>query len=150
MRKPAVYLIFIVAVVGLGILSGFTNRPGEWYQSLEKPFFNPPPFVFAPVWTVLYAMIAIAGARIYLRDRRATAMQLWCGQMLLNLCWSPAFFGMQSPGLGLLVIVPLLALILAFIVAARRIDRPAALLFAPYAAWVGFATLLNTSILILN
>ncbi|MNL76332.1 TspO/MBR family protein [compost metagenome] len=77
-------------------------------------------------------------------------MQIWFVQLVLNLAWSPAFFGMQNPLLGLIVVVLMLAAILAFIWAALRVDRAATLLFLPYAGWVAFATLLNASILILN
>jgi benzodiazapine receptor len=150
MRTIITYIAFVALVVGLGTLSGFTNMPGEWYASLDKPFFNPPSWVFGPTWTVLYVLIGLAGARVWLRQPASSAMQIWFGQLVLNLAWSPAFFGLQSPLLGLIVILCLFAAILTFIFTARRLDRAAALLFLPYAAWVAFATLLNLSILILN
>ncbi len=150
MRKILTHIVFIALVVGLGIVSGLSNMPGDWYQSLQKPFFNPPGWVFAPVWTVLYILIGIAGARVWEKAPASAAMQLWFGQMIFNFLWSPAFFGLQSPAMGLLVIVPLLGLILAFIWQAHPLDRPASLLFLPYAAWVGFATLLNASLVLLN
>lgn len=150
MRTVLSYAIFVALVVGLGTLSGVSNAPGNWYQSLEKPFFNPPSWLFAPVWTILYVMIGVAGARIWQRAPASAAMQIWFGQLVLNLLWSPAFFGLQSPMLGLAVILCLLAGILAFILTARRIDAAASYLFLPYAAWVSFATLLNISILLLN
>ena len=95
-------------------------------------------------------MIAIAGARTWLRSRMGGRMQLWGSQMLLNFLWSPMFFGMQSPAAGLIIIVPMLICIIAFIILTSRRDRLSMLLFIPYAAWVGFATLLNASILYLN
>lgn len=150
MRSFLVHLAFILFTLGFGLLSGLANLPDEWYQSLDKPPFNPPAYVFGPVWTTLYVLIAIAGARIWLKAPASAAMQLWFGQMIFNLLWSPSFFGLQSPALGLAVILPLLALIAAFIAKAREIDRPASLLFVPYAAWVGFASLLNLSLFILN
>lgn len=150
MRTILTYILFIALVMGLGTLSGFANMPGDWYASLQKPFFNPPPWVFGPAWTFLYILIGIAGARVWLRSPASSAMQIWFAQLVLNLAWSPVFFGMQSPLLGLIVVVSMLAAILAFIWSARRVDRAAALLFLPYAAWVSFATLLNFSILILN
>ncbi|PPJ48102.1 tryptophan-rich sensory protein [Rhizobium sp. KAs_5_22] len=150
MRKFLTYLVFIAVVVGLGILSGVSNMPGEWYQSLEKPFFNPPPWIFAPVWTALYVMIAIAGARIWLVAPASAAMQIWFAQIALNMLWSPTFFGLQATGLALLLIVALLVAILGFIWKAGPLDRLAGLLFLPYAAWVGFATLLNASIFLMN
>lgn len=150
MRKVFTYLIFLFVVVGLGILSGVSNMPGEWYQQLAKPFFNPPAWVFAPVWTILYVLIAIAGARIWLVAPASFAMQAWFAQMVLNLAWSPAFFGLQAPGLALLVIIALLVAVAGFVWKAGTIDRPARLLFLPYLAWVGFAALLNAAIFLLN
>lgn len=145
-----VYLVFIAVVVTCGALIGINNVPGDWYQSLNRPPFNPPNWIFGPVWTPLYVMIAIAGARTWLRSRMGGRMQLWGSQMLLNFLWSPMFFGMQSPAAGLIIIVPMLICIIAFIILTSRRDRLSMLLFIPYAAWVGFATLLNASILCLN
>lgn len=143
-------VLFILLVVGGGSLIGATNTPGEWYAALAKPPFNPPNWIFAPVWTTLYVMIAVAGWRIWRQARTGGAMTAWWLQMGLNFLWSPVFFTLQSVGLALAVIVALLAAIVAFIVLAWDRDRPAALLFLPYAAWVGFATLLNASIFWLN
>lgn len=143
-------LLFLILVVGGGSLIGVANVPGEWYRSLQKPFFNPPGELFAPVWTTLYVMIAIAGWRIWTRRDTRGAMTLWWVQLGLNFLWSPIFFTLQSPGLALVVIVVLLATILAFIRIAWLRDRMAALLFVPYAAWVTFATALNFAIFQLN
>src|SRR5690606_36058392 len=117
---------------------------------LSKPAFNPPAWVFAPVWTVLYAMIGVAGWRVWRRDRRGGPMMLWWAQLALNFLWSPVFFAAHRIGLALAVIVMLLAVILGFIATAWRQDRIAAWLFVPYAAWVAFATALNAAILALN
>ncbi|MET3587327.1 tryptophan-rich sensory protein [Pseudorhizobium tarimense] len=124
--------------------------PGEWYQTLEKPSFQPPPWLFGPVWTTLYVLIAIAGARTWLAAPASGRMQVWFGQMALNFLWSPAFFGAESPVLGLVVIAPLLVAIILFIRMSWSPDRVSAWLFLPYLAWVGFATLLNLSIVLLN
>mgnify|MGYP002775427746 FL=1 len=124
MRIILTYGLFIFVVVGAGLLSGLTNMPGEWYQTLEKPFFNPPPWIFGPVWTLLYVLIAIAGARIWLKAPRSAAMQLWFAQIALNMLWSPSFFGLENPGLALVVIVMLLATIVVFMRKAEPIDRP--------------------------
>jgi tryptophan-rich sensory protein len=150
MNRTLVHIAFIVGVVAIGSLIGVLNIPGEWYQSLTKPPFNPPNWIFGPVWTALYVLIGIAGARTWIAGPRSGRMTIWFVQMVLNFLWSPAFFGFQTPALGLVVIVPLLLAILAFIRASWTGDRPSALLFVPYALWVGFATLLNASILILN
>lgn len=150
MKRIAVPTLFVILVIAAGALSGIANRPGPWLDGLVKPFFQPPAFLFAPVWTVLYVMVAVAGARIWLADRRSVGMRLWAAQMALNLMWSPAFFGLRSPGLGLAVIVPLFAVIAAFIVVSWRRDRVAAMLFAPYGLWTGYAVALNAAIVVLN
>lgn len=150
MSKALPYIIFIAVTVGLGIFSGVANAPGDWYQSLDKPFFNPPPWVFAPVWTILYVLIGVAGARTWMRAPASAAMQLWFIQLILNFLWSPAFFGLESPLLGLLVVLAMLVTISGFIMTVRPIDRLARMLFIPYVAWVAFASLLNLSILMLN
>lgn len=150
MKTVLTYILFIAIVVGLGALSGVSNMPGEWYQTLEKPFFQPPPWIFAPVWTTLYVLIAIAGARTWLAAPASARMRVWFAQMILNLLWSPAFFGAESPILGLVVIIPMLVAILAFAWFSWNQDRISGWLFVPYIAWVGFATLLNLSIVVLN
>lgn len=141
--------LFLLLVVGGGSLIGITVQPGDWYAGLQKPPFNPPSWIFAPVWTILYVMIAVAGWRSW--ERGGSQMRLWWVQLALNFAWTPVFFGAHLTGAALIVIAALLATILAFIVAARRRhDGVSALLFAPYAAWVAFATLLNASIWWLN
>lgn len=150
MRIFLTYALFVVFVVVAGLISGLTSPPGDWYQTLDKPFFNPPSWLFGPVWTILYVMIGIAGARIWQMAPRSAAMQVWFAQFALNIMWSPAFFGMQSPALGLVVILPLLASILVFIVKARPIDRLSSWFFVPYAAWVSFATVLNATLFSIN
>src|SRR5262249_7980269 len=150
MREKAALIVFIVAVVGIGLVIGLTNIPGDWYASLNKPSFNPPNWIFGPVWTVLYVLIAIAGWQCWTQSRHGTAMKVWFVQMILNFLWSPVFFGAHLPTAALVVIALLLVAIVAFIALAWRRIHIAALLFLPYAAWVAFATLLNASIVALN
>jgi len=150
MRNAWINFAFMAITAGLGILIGLANLPGDWYAGLSKPSFNPPNWVFAPAWSVLYVLIGIAGGRIWLRAKNSKAMLLWFLQMILNFSWSPAFFGLKSTGLGLIIILAMLALIIAFIWKARRLDKIATLCFVPYAAWVSFATLLNLSLYLLN
>jgi benzodiazapine receptor len=150
MIKFLVFSLFILACVAIGALSGLSNVPGEWYQSLEKPFFNPPSWIFAPVWTVLYAMIGAALASTWYDENNGRRLVVFAIQGFLNILWSPAFFGLQNPALGLAIIVPMLFCILLFIKISWQPNRQAALLFVPYALWVSFATLLNLSIVILN
>ena len=148
MRRALIYVTFLLAVVGIGLFIGTVTRPDGWYAALAKPSFNPPSWVFAPVWTLLYVLIAIAGARTF--ERGTGGFPLWLGQMALNFTWSPVFFGLHRPGLALAIILALLMAILAFIATRWRADRTAALLFVPYAAWVAFAGVLNASIALLN
>lgn len=150
MRTILTYAIFIFVVVSAGLLSGLLNMPGDWYQTLERPFFNPPAWLFGPVWTTLYVLIGIAGARIWMRAPKSAAMQLWFAQFVANMLWSPAFFGLKNPELGLVVIAAMLITIIGFMVKARAIDRISTLLFVPYLAWVAFASVLNLSIAWLN
>lgn len=150
MNRHLALLGFIALVLGGGTLIGYLAMPGEWYAGLQKPFFNPPNWIFGPVWSVLYVLVAVAGWRIWDLAPDGPAKRLWVVQLVLNFVWSPIFFGLKLPGLALVVIVGLLVAIVAFISLARQIDRPSAWLFSPYAAWVGFATLLNFSIWWLN
>lgn len=143
-------VLFIIAVVGGGSLIGVGTAPGAWYASLEKPWFNPPNWIFGPVWTLLYLMIAIAGWRIWMRRRTGGAMTAWWVQLGLNFLWSPVFFGLQSPGWAIPIILAMLVSIVTFIWLSWNQDRLAAWLFVPYLAWVSFATLLNVSIWWLN
>ena len=141
---------FVAGVVLIGLMLGYANTPGHWYAGLNKPAFNPPSYVFAPVWLTLYVCIGLAGARTCSRNPHSPAMVVWTIQMALNFLWSPAFFGLHRLGLALGIIVSLLMAIAVFIALQWRADRLAALLFVPYAVWVAFATLLNWSIYRLN
>jgi tryptophan-rich sensory protein len=143
-------MLFVGGVVLAGLLLGYANTPGCWYAALNKPAFNPPNYLFAPVWLALYICIGVAGARTWSRDPRSPAMAAWVAQMALNFLWSPVFFGIHRIGLALGIIVAMLTAIAAFIAMQWRADRLAALLFVPYAAWVAFATVLNWSIYRLN
>lgn len=147
---PSTYLVFIVLVVGGGLVVGSTNIPDGWYQGLAKPPFNPPNWIFGPVWTILYVMIAGAGARTWIRGRRGAVMAAWWTQLVFNFLWSPVFFTLHSIGGALVVVLAMAVAVAAFIALTWRGDRPAALLFVPYFVWVSFATLLNASILWLN
>jgi benzodiazapine receptor len=146
-RRALVTLIFLVVVLGCGIAIGTVTRPNGWYAALVKPPFNPPNWVFAPVWSLLYVMIAVAGARTY---ERTSGFALWLAQMALNFAWTPAFFLLHRPAVALVIVAALLVVILVFIWARWTADRISALLFVPYAAWVAFAALLNAAIVALN
>ena len=143
--------VFILLVVGIGWAIGTVSLPGAWYAGLQKPPFNPPNWVFAPTWTILYVMIAIAGWRTYLQaDATSLPMQLWLVQMILNFVWSPVFFTLHHIAFALAIILTLFAVIVGFIWVQWSENRLVAALFIPYAAWVAFASLLNYSIYRLN
>jgi tryptophan-rich sensory protein len=150
MNRTFSLILFLLLVVGGGLAIGFLTAPGEWYAALAKPAFNPPNWLFAPVWTILYVLIAVAGWRVWRRDAGGWAMRLWWAALVLNFLWSPTFFTAHAIGAALAVILLLLVTILAFIATAWRQDRAAAWLFIPYAAWVAFASALNAAILTLN
>ena len=150
MKNLRLLVLFLVITLGGGLLIGFASRPGAWYASLEKPVFTPPDWVFGPAWTVLYILIAIAGARTWLAECSGRAMRLWFAQLVFNFAWSPAFFGWQDPAAALVIIIALLISVAAFILVSWRRDRLSATLFLPYLGWVAFATALNAAIVLMN
>jgi tryptophan-rich sensory protein len=150
MRSYLVLAGFLLVTVGGGLAVGFVTRPGAWYAALAKPSFNPPNWIFGPVWTVLYIFIAVAGWRVFARAPGGAAMAVWAVALALNFLWSPVFFGAQRPAAALVVVALLLVAIAVFIALAWRVDTTAAVLFLPYAAWVAFATLLNAAVVRLN
>jgi benzodiazapine receptor len=149
-RSVVALVLFILIVVGVGAVIGFNSAPDAWYAALAKPPFNPPNWVFAPVWFTLYVLIGIAGARTFLRDSSSPAMFLWALQMVLNWAWSPTWFNLHMLWPAFALIISILALIVAFIVTSWKEDRLSSWLFVPYAAWVAFASTLNLSIAVLN
>jgi tryptophan-rich sensory protein len=155
----AAALRFIVAVTVpllVGVLSGIATARGvqEWYPTLVKPVFNPPAWVFAPVWTILYLMMGVAVYLVWQRGLNAagvrTALILFALQLVLNGLWSVLFFGMHSPGLALVEIVVLWVAIGATVLHFWRLTPIAGGLLLPYLAWVSFAVVLNGSIWFLN
>ncbi|MGZ9811711.1 TspO/MBR family protein [Pseudoroseicyclus sp. H15] len=142
--------LFIIVVVGVGSLIGVFTAPDDWYAALDKPFFNPPNWLFGPVWTVLYICVGVAGWRTWQRAPRSGRMGLWGAQLVVNWFWSPVFFSLHLLWPALAVIALMWVLIVAFIWQSWRTDRVAAWLFVPYLAWVSFASLLNLSLAILN
>lgn len=150
MKETMRLAAFLIIVVGTGFTIGYLNVPGGWYAGLNKPWFNPSNWIFAPVWAVIYVFIAIAGWRTWELDRQGTAMRLWLLQMALNFLWPPTFFSAHWPGAALAIILSLFAAIFAFIAQQWTSDRISSVLFLPYVAWIGFASLLNMAIVILN
>lgn len=146
------FIALCLAVSGVGGAVTATSV-GTWYQTLERPPFNPPDWVFAPVWTALYILMAVAAWRVWRAARFQTgrpALAVFAAQLGLNLAWSFLFFGLRRIDLALAEIVFLLLAIIATSVLFWRIDRWAGALFVPYALWVGYATVLNASLWLLN
>lgn len=149
-------LIAVVPVVAVSVAGSLVTTPNipTWYAGLAKPGFTPPNWLFGPVWTTLYALMAYAVWRILSlpKDRpgRGGAVAAFFVQLALNCLWSFAFFGAHSPIAGLVVIVALIVAILATIRAFWPLDRLAAWLLVPYLAWVSYATALTGAIWHLN
>lgn len=123
---------------------------GRWYRQLEKPALTPPDRVFSVVWRVLYPLIAISGYRVWKRGdgrSRRRALGLWGTQLALNAAWTPLFFARRRFRAAMVNVVALLAATAAYTRQARRMDKRAPLLMAPYLAWIAFATYLNAEIL---
>jgi len=154
-RTYTALALFIALNVAISALGGWVTASsvGTWYPTLEKPPFNPPNWIFGPVWSALYLMIAFAGWRAWRRSagpQRRLALTAYAVQLALNLSWSFVFFGARLIGPALAVIASLLAAILANAFLFWRIDRASGMLLMPYAAWVSFATLLNAALWRLN
>jgi len=140
-------LTFAAAATGVFVSSG------GWYASLAKPAWNPPSWLFGPVWTLLYAMMAVAAWLVWReggwKAQRRT-LSLYLMQWALNALWTPLFFGLQRPGLAFAEIITLDAAVLGTFMAFWRVRRAAGLLLVPYTFWVAFATVLNITIWRLN
>ncbi len=145
--------IFLLVALGAGV--GILFGADAWYDGLLKPTFNPPTSVFGPVWTVLYALMAVALWLVW-RGRqddsamRRTALRLFWVQFALNLLWSPLFFGLHSPGLAFADICLLWMAVLATALAFGRVRPLAGYLLVPYVLWVSFALVLNGTIWLMN
>ena len=156
MRSDIFHAAFaVVSVAAASALGQIATVPNlaPWYAGLLKPNFNPPNWLFGPVWTTLYVLMAFALWRVLRHGRtpaRRNSVILFYIQLALNAAWPWMFFAAQSPALGLVNILPQLVVILVTIAAFLRVDRIAGFCLAPLAAWVGFATLLNFELWRLN
>jgi tryptophan-rich sensory protein len=157
-RRPSRLVAGVAAaapVLAAAALGSFATTPNiPWYDTLAKPPLNPPNWVFGPAWTALYILMGYSFFRV-LRLEPATpgrraAIIVFFVQLVLNTAWSFAFFAARNPLLGLVVILPMEALLVATIVLFGQLDRVAGYSLAPTAFWVAFATYLNVGIFILN
>ncbi len=157
MKKKVLYISISIAICLLvGFLSGFATQSSvdTWYAGLNKPTFNPPNWIFGPVWTILYILMGIAAGIVWSKGLHhiwvKTALYYFSFQLIFNALWSVVFFGFNKPFWALLVILILLGLILLNMKWFRLASKTAAYLLIPYFLWVCFATLLNYKIWELN
>lgn len=148
-------IISIVLCVLLGSVGGLVtvNEIPTWYATLNKPSFNPPNWLFGPVWTTLYVLMGIGVYLIWkqpVSKERNKALQVFILQFILNFCWSFIFFGLHATGWALIEMMALWILILLTILHFAKHSKLAAWLLVPYIAWVSFALLLNAAIWKLN
>lgn len=160
--KVSRLLISIVIALSAGLIGSVatSSEITSWYVTINKPSFNPPNWIFGPVWTLLYILIGIALFRVWQKSiksdqkiaspNKRKAIMVWGLQLFLNTLWSFLFFGLNSPAVGLIGIILLWISIVWTIKLFLSIDKLAALLLFPYLAWVSFATVLNLAIWQLN
>lgn len=157
MKKKLTYVfISVVICLVIGYLSSIVTQSSvnDWYTTLNKPSFNPPNWLFAPVWTVLYILMGISAGWVWAKGFHhkwvKTGLYHFGFQLLLNSLWSIVFFGLKNPFLAFLVIIALVIMLILTIKWFKVVSKFAAILLIPYLAWVCFATLLNYNIWVLN
>ena len=147
----AAALAGFIAAVALAALFGGVFQPGDWYEALRKPPLTPPNWVFGPAWSFLYLCNAFAAWLVWRARRGSTLpLALWAVQLVLNALWSLLFFGLRHPGISLLEIAVLLALVVATTFAFFHVRWLAGALLVPYAMWLAFAAYLNAGVWYLN
>lgn len=147
-------IVCVLLCTGLGFLSGLvtSGQINDWYSSIQKPSWNPPNWIFGPVWTTLYILMGIAAALIWHsgHQKKNMALRYFVFQFFLNLLWSFIFFGLHQPGAAFAEIILLLVMIALTVTSFFSIHKTAGLLLLPYILWVSFATVLNGTIWWLN
>jgi tryptophan-rich sensory protein len=151
MKRWGSLVVFLV-LVALVSFWGSRFLPGEWYAGLSKPSWNPPAWVFGPVWTTLYVLMAVAAWQVWNTDHpgRKLAASLWGVQLVFNGAWSWLFFGLHRPGVAMFELAALVGLVVLTIWKFRAIRPVAAWLMVPYLAWIFFALALNVALWRLN
>jgi translocator protein len=154
--RPVIGLVVALAAcygaAALGAMST-SSSVSTWYQALHKPAFNPPSWVFGPVWTVLYGMMACAAWLVWRKlgfGEARLPLSLFIVQLCLNTAWSVLFFGLRQPGWACLEICLLWAAIAATLATFWRVSPVAGWLLVPYLLWVSFAAILNLNLWLLN
>ncbi|KKU12297.1 MAG: TspO and MBR like protein [Candidatus Woesebacteria bacterium GW2011_GWA1_45_8] len=152
-KKYTALVVSIVFAYAVAFLGSLVTTPsiGNWYSSLNKPSFNPPNYLFGPVWTILFTLMAISAYLVWKKKKKITAeLKIYAVQLGLNFLWSYLFFGLHRPDLALFEIMLLWVYIALTIVRFYKVDKLAGYLLIPYILWVGFAAFLNYSIVTLN
>ena len=154
-HKARALLGFLLVCYAVAFLAGLLTKPeiAGWYAHLAKPFWRPPNWLFAPVWTALYGMMAVAGWTVWCTPPsrfRTAALRLFWLQLALNFLWSPVFFSFHRIADGFFVIASLALLLILFIALTLQFQKTAAWLFVPYLFWVSFAAFLNYTIWTMN
>lgn len=149
MKTWAMLAVWILVSLSAGFV-GSQFSPGEWYQNLEKPSFNPPGWVFGPVWTILYIAMGIAAWLVWKERGFSPVLYIFLGQLVLNALWSYLFFGANRPDLAFFEIVLLWVLILLTMLLFWKVRTAAGVLLLPYLLWVTFASVLNFALWRLN
>lgn len=146
------FLLFglFILTCGAAATTGAVFPPGKWYETLAKPSWTPPDWVFPLAWTSIYLLISFAGARVAVLDGNAYAMAFWAMQAGFSTLWTPVFFGLRRMKGALLVMIPLWASVAGCVITHFQLDTWAGLAFVPYLIWVSVAAALNLSVARLN
>ncbi len=155
MNRWLALLLFLLVSFTAAAIGGYATADAvrTWYPTLVKPTWNPPSFLFAPVWTLLYIAMSVAAWRVWLRRELPgvrSALRLFFASLFLNALWSVLFFGLHRPGWALLEVLVFWGTLVALLGRFRRLDAVAGWLWVPYVAWVSFATVLNAAVWWLN
>ena len=156
LKKLRIAFVFVIIAEVAGATGSIFTASAipAWYATLNKPTFNPPNFIFAPVWTILYFLMGVSAFLVFekgfTKKEVRFALLVFALQLILNVLWSFVFFGLKSPSLAFLEIIILWVSILATILAFYKISKPASFLLLPYLLWTTFAAFLNFAILRLN
>lgn len=154
-KNAAIFIVSVLACQLAGLIGSVFTTPAirGWYTTIEKSPLNPPNWIFGPVWTLLFTLMGISLALIWISEKgalRSNAIKIFSFQLILNTLWSIIFFGLKNPALAFLEIVVLWFAILYTIIVFRKINKTSAWLLVPYILWVSFASYLNLSVALLN
>lgn len=155
-KKPALLVFSILISQLAGIIGSLTTMPAitGWYANLNKPFFNPPNWIFGPVWITLYTLMGISLYLVWIKNgkkkKHSNIIAFFLTHLVFNSLWSIVFFGLKNTSLALIIILILWTMIFTLIKKFKEINKSSAYLLFPYLAWVTFATLLNFAIWQLN